>query len=69
MSAERPDREFDDEFDGGEETCRREFSDRELGLGVVNPRTDEVEPVAFIVAKAEKALEYYYPDQLFLNVD
>jgi methionine synthase II (cobalamin-independent) len=47
----------------------RELSDRELGLGVVNPRTDEVEPVEFIVAKAEKALEYYSPAQLFLNTD
>ena len=47
----------------------RTLSDRELGLGVVNPRTDEVEPVETIVAKAEKALEYYRPDQLFLNTD
>lgn len=45
------------------------LSDRELGLGVVNPRTDEVEPVETIVAKAEKALEYYRPEQLFLNTD
>ena len=47
----------------------KRLSDRELGLGVVNPRTDEVESVAEIVAKAEKALEYYRPDQLFLNTD
>jgi 5-methyltetrahydropteroyltriglutamate--homocysteine methyltransferase len=47
----------------------RELSDRELGLGVVNPRTDQVESVEFIVAQAEKALEYYRPDQLFLNTD
>ena len=45
------------------------LSDRELGLGVVNPRTDDVEPVDMILAKAEKALEYYRPDQLFLNTD
>ena len=54
---------------GDIEVVGRELSDRELGLGVVNPRTDEVEPVEFIVAKAEKALEYYRPDQLFLNTD
>ncbi len=47
----------------------KKLSDRELGLGVVNPRTDEIEPVAAIVAKAEKALEYYRPEQLFLNTD
>ncbi|SHO42628.1 Cobalamin-independent synthase, Catalytic domain [Desulfopila aestuarii DSM 18488] len=47
----------------------KHLADRELGLGVVNPRTDEVEPVEYIVAKAEKALEYYRPDQLFLNTD
>ena len=47
----------------------KHLADRELGLGVVNPRTDEVEPVEFIVKKAEKALEYYRPDQLFLNTD
>jgi 5-methyltetrahydropteroyltriglutamate--homocysteine methyltransferase len=47
----------------------RRLADRELGLGVVNPRTDEVEPVDTIIEKAEKALEYYRPDQLFLNTD
>ena len=47
----------------------RTLSDRELGLGVVNPRTDEVESVDAIVARAEKALEYYRPEQLFLNTD
>lgn len=45
------------------------LSDRELGLGVVNPRTDQVESVKAIVAKAEKALAYYQPHQLFLNTD
>jgi methionine synthase II (cobalamin-independent) len=47
----------------------RNLADRELGLGVVNPRTDQVEPVAEIVAKAETALQYYKPQQLFLNTD
>ena len=42
---------------------------RELGLGVVNPRTTEVEPPEFIVKKAEAALEFYKPEQLFLNTD
>lgn len=54
---------------GDIEVVGRVLSDRELGLGVVNPRTDVVEPVSAIVAKAEKALEFYRPDQLFLNTD
>ena len=47
----------------------RALSDRELGLGVVNPRTAEVEEPAEIVGRVERALEYYRPDQLFLNPD
>jgi methionine synthase II (cobalamin-independent) len=47
----------------------RKLADRELGLGVINPRTDEVESVDAIVAKAEQALKYYRPEQLFLNTD
>lgn len=42
---------------------------RELGLGVVNPRTTEVEPPEFIVEKAEAALAYFTPEQIFLNTD
>lgn len=54
---------------GDIEVVGKSLNDRELGLGVVNPRTDEVETVDEIVAKAEKALEFYRPDQLFLNTD
>ena len=54
---------------GDIEVVGKRLSDRELGLGVVNPRTDEVEAVETIVAKAEKALEFYRPEQLFLNTD
>lgn len=54
---------------GDIEVVGKRLSDRELGLGVVNPRTDEVEPVETIVAKAEQALEYYRPEQLFMNTD
>ena len=42
---------------------------RELGLGVVNPRTSEVEPPERIVARAEEALRYVEPEKLFLNPD
>ncbi|MDR3632073.1 MAG: hypothetical protein P4L42_17270 [Desulfocapsaceae bacterium] len=54
---------------GDIEVVGRKLSDRELGLGVVNPRTDEVESVESIVAKAEQALRFYRPEQLFLNTD
>ena len=42
---------------------------RELGLGVVNPRTTTVETPEEIVAKAEQALIHYRPEQLYLNTD
>ena len=42
---------------------------KELGLGVVNPRTAEVESEAWIVGRVEQALRYYRPAQLFLNPD
>ena len=50
---------------GDIEVVGRELSDRELGLGVVNPRTDEVESVAFIVAKAERPWNITVPTSCF----
>jgi 5-methyltetrahydropteroyltriglutamate--homocysteine methyltransferase len=47
----------------------RALGDRELGLGCVNPRTDAAEDPAQIVARAEEALRYYRPEQIFLNPD
>jgi methionine synthase II (cobalamin-independent) len=38
-------------------------------LGVVNPRTEEIESVETIVRNAERALKYYRPEQIFLNPD
>lgn len=45
------------------------LNDAEIGLGVVIPRTDDVESVDTIVKKAEQALQYYKPEQIFLNPD
>lgn len=42
---------------------------KELGLGVVNPRTEELEPVDQIVSRAEEALETLKPEEIFLNPD
>lgn len=45
------------------------FGGKELGMGVVNPRTDDVETPAAIRAAVERALQFYAPDQIFLNPD
>ena len=45
------------------------LSDREIGLGVVNPRTAEPEPVEAIVARAEEALAFIPAERIFLNPD
>ena len=45
------------------------FDVRELGLGVVNPRTDAVESPAAISKSVEEALRFYAPEQIFLNPD
>jgi 5-methyltetrahydropteroyltriglutamate--homocysteine methyltransferase len=45
------------------------FPGKELGLGVVNPRTDEVEAADDIVRTLERALDHFAPAELFLNPD
>jgi 5-methyltetrahydropteroyltriglutamate--homocysteine methyltransferase len=45
------------------------FGDKELGMGVVNPRTEEVETPAQIRSAIGQALRLYAPDRLFLNPD
>ncbi|NKZ30187.1 5-methyltetrahydropteroyltriglutamate--homocysteine methyltransferase [Facklamia miroungae] len=40
-----------------------------LGLGVVNPRSDEVESVEDIITLAEEALAFLPPERLWLNPD
>lgn len=45
------------------------LASREIGLGVVNPRTAEPESVDEIVARAERALRYFPPERIFLNPD
>ena len=46
-----------------------EFRDKELGLGVVNPRTDAIESIDAIVASVERALSLYAASRIFLNPD
>ena len=45
------------------------FDGKELGLGVVNPRTDVVESSIEIRRVVERALRLYEPEQIFLNPD
>jgi 5-methyltetrahydropteroyltriglutamate--homocysteine methyltransferase len=47
----------------------RALGDREIGLGCVNPRTDEAESPESIMARATEALAYWKPEQIFLNPD
>jgi 5-methyltetrahydropteroyltriglutamate--homocysteine methyltransferase len=42
---------------------------KELGLGVVNPRLEEIEPVESIVSRVEETLRYLPPERIFLNPD
>jgi 5-methyltetrahydropteroyltriglutamate--homocysteine methyltransferase len=46
-----------------------EFDGKELGLGVVNPRTDTIETADDVRRAIERALEIYPPETLFLNPD
>ncbi|MBI1878544.1 MAG: cobalamin-independent methionine synthase II family protein [Chloroflexi bacterium] len=42
---------------------------KEIGLGVVNPRSDEIEPASFIIERVNEALQYFAPEQIYLNPD
>ena len=43
--------------------------EKEIGLGVVNPRSDEMESPDSVVERVKEALEYFKPQQIFLNPD
>jgi methionine synthase II (cobalamin-independent) len=42
---------------------------KKIGLGVVNPRTEEVESVDQIVRRVEQALRFYRAESIFMNPD
>jgi 5-methyltetrahydropteroyltriglutamate--homocysteine methyltransferase len=46
-----------------------ELAAPELGLGVVNPRTEAVESVDQVKRSIERALKIYRPERLFVNPD
>ena len=45
------------------------FGEKEVGLGVVNPRTDTIESPESIVSAVERALAIYLASRIFLNPD
>lgn len=45
------------------------FPGKEIGLGVVNPRSDEIETAGEIRRRVERALTCFAPEQIFLNPD
>ncbi|HZO80705.1 MAG TPA: cobalamin-independent methionine synthase II family protein [Candidatus Binataceae bacterium] len=44
-------------------------NEKELGLGVSNPRTDEIEAPEQIVRRVKEVLRYFDPDKIYLNPD
>jgi 5-methyltetrahydropteroyltriglutamate--homocysteine methyltransferase len=44
-------------------------ADKEIGLGVIDPRTPTVEFPEFVISKVHALLKYRRPDQIFLNPD
>jgi 5-methyltetrahydropteroyltriglutamate--homocysteine methyltransferase len=44
-------------------------NEKELGLGVANPRTDEVEKPAQIAQRVKEVLKYFDPERIYLNPD
>jgi 5-methyltetrahydropteroyltriglutamate--homocysteine methyltransferase len=54
----------------GEIDVFREYKNqKELGLGVANPRIDTIEDPKQIVQSVNKLLEFYDADKIFLNPD
>ncbi len=54
---------------GGLEAVAEAVLNKELGLGVVNPRTVELESPEQIVARAREAMKFVPAERLFLNPD
>ncbi len=54
----------------GELDVLREYAnEKEIGLGVVNPRTDEIETPAEIAARVRDILKFFEPEKVYLNPD
>jgi 5-methyltetrahydropteroyltriglutamate--homocysteine methyltransferase len=54
---------------GEAEVFKEYANEKEIGLGVENPRSAEVETPASIVKRAKEFLEYFEPEKIYLNPD
>ena len=45
------------------------LADREIGLGVCNPRTPDTETPEYIMGRVQEALLYFKPESIYLNPD
>ncbi len=54
---------------GEMEVFKEYANEKEIGLGVVNPRTEELETPELIVERVKEMLEYFDPDKIYLNPD
>ena len=54
---------------GEMEVFKEYANEKEIGFGVVNPRTDDIEPPEQIVAMVKELLPYFDPDKIYLNPD
>ncbi|MYC29652.1 MAG: cobalamin-independent methionine synthase II family protein [Chloroflexi bacterium] len=54
---------------GEMEVFKEYANEKEIGLGVVNPRIDELETPAQIVERVDEMLQYFDPDKIYLNPD
>jgi 5-methyltetrahydropteroyltriglutamate--homocysteine methyltransferase len=61
--------EYATERAGSVEVLRDLPAETEIGLGVCNPRSAEIESADFIVRKVKTLLQYRRPEQIYLNPD
>ena len=54
---------------GEMEVFKEYANEKEIGLGVVNPRTDEIESTESIVGRVKTILNYFDPSKVYLNPD
>ena len=54
---------------GEMEVFKEYANEKEIGLGVVNPRTDELETTDQIVDRVKEMLQYFDADKIYLNPD
>lgn len=53
----------------GEIDAIRDFGDKEIGFGVINPRTPEIESVEEIIKRVQEVQKYVPDEKIYLNPD